>query len=67
MGVWEIIIITACIGVVLAVSVAAVIGKKKGKHSCSGCAGCPHAAASNRRSEGSKAKYDIFISPMSYY
>ena len=56
MGAWEIIIITACIGVVLAVSVAAVIGKKKGKHSCSGCAGCPHAAACNRRSEGSKAK-----------
>ena len=58
MGAWEIIIVTVCIGVVLAVSVAAVIGKKKGKHSCScsGCAGCPHAAACNRRSEGSKAK-----------
>lgn len=56
MGAWEIIIVTVSIVVVLGVSVAAVIGKKKGKHSCSGCAGCPHAAACNRRSEGSKAK-----------
>ena len=41
MGVWEILLIIACVAIVVGVIVSRVIAKKKGKSSCDcGCSSC---------------------------
>ncbi len=46
---WEILIIIAAAGFVVAVAAISVVRRKQGKSSCDcGCASCPHCAACKR-------------------
>ncbi|MCI6734667.1 MAG: FeoB-associated Cys-rich membrane protein [Clostridiales bacterium] len=45
MGAWEILLIIACAGIVIAVSVTSIIKKKQGKHDCDCGGDCAHCSA----------------------
>ena len=50
---WEILIVIAAAGFVVAVAAVSVIRKKQGKHSCDcgSCAGCPHCTACGKKTQ----------------
>lgn len=53
MGVWEILLIIACVAIVVGVIVSRIIAKKKGKSSCdcgcSSCAACRYCAEAKEK------------------
>ena len=53
MGVWEIVLIVACVAIVVGVATAVIVRKVKGKPACCDeCSGgCPHCSAVKRQSK----------------